>query len=199
MPEEVVQKTWDPKEDLKELFSLPALELAAAGAYLGGEFKDGPVRPKDEEVLPPLPEVPEEEEGIGSEEWTQAHEDLQGSEVSVEIEVASEPPEELARAAEALDDPVRQVVLRFVRPMTSRKGPSLMPALHSMIQEINKLGFPVKNVHSDQGREFLSDPLKQWLSQLGVRVTMSEAHDKRANGLAERIVGWSKSKGRGAC
>ena len=112
--------------------------------------------------------------------------------MSVEIEVASEPPEELAQAAEALDDPVRQVVLRFVRPMTSRKGPSLMPALHSMIQEINKLGFPVKNVHSDQGREFLSDPLKQWLSQLGVRVTMSEAHDKRANGLAERIVGWSK-------
>ena len=196
VPEEVVQKTWDPKEDLKELFSLPALELAAAGAYLGGEFKDGPVRPKDEEVLPPLPEVPEEEEGIGSEEWTQAHEDLQGSEVSVEIEVASEPPEELARAAEALDDPVRQVVLRFVRPMTSRKGPSVMPALHSMIQEINKLGFPVKNVHSDQGREFLSDPLKQWLSQLGVRVTMSEAHDKRANGLAERIVGWSKQRAR---
>ena len=195
VPEEVVQKTWDPKEDLKELFPLPVLELAAAGTYLGGEFKDGPAGPKDEEVLPPLPEVPEEEEGIGSEEWTQAHDDLQGSEVSVEIEVASvasEPQEELARAAEALCDPVPQVVLRFVRPMTSRKGPSVMPALHSMIQEINKLGFPVKNVHSDQGREFLSDPLKQWLSQLGVRVTMSEAHDKRANGLAERIVGWSK-------
>ena len=62
VPEEVVQKTWDPKEDLKELFSLPVLELAAAGTYLGGEFKDGPAGPKDEEVLPPLPEVPEEEE-----------------------------------------------------------------------------------------------------------------------------------------
>ncbi|CAE7371234.1 RE1 [Symbiodinium sp. CCMP2592] len=65
-----------------------------------------------------------------------------------------------------------------------------------MVQEINKLGFPVKNVHSDQGREFLSDSLRLWLSQMGVRVTMSEAHDKKANGLAERIVGWSKQRAR---
>ena len=46
VPEEVVQKTWDPKKDLKELFSLPVLELAAAGTYLERDSRTDPRGPK---------------------------------------------------------------------------------------------------------------------------------------------------------
>ncbi|CAE7272945.1 RE1 [Symbiodinium sp. CCMP2592] len=180
VPEDVLRRRWDPKKDLKDLFRDTTLELASAN------------EPSD----PLLPIQEGQEEEMREEEWDQSERGPEESLVSVELEVESHSGETLQQAIETLKDPVPQVVLRFVRPMTSRKGPSLMPAIHSMVQEINKLGFPVKNVHSDQGREFLSDSLRLWLSQMGVRVTMSEAHDKKANGLAERIVGWCKQRAR---
>ncbi|CAE7509890.1 RE1 [Symbiodinium sp. CCMP2592] len=194
VPEDVLRRRWDPKKDLKDLFRDTTLELASANEYLGGELKGAEPEPAPSDPLLPIQEGQEEE--MREEEWDQSERGPEESLVSVELEAESHSGETLQQAIENLKDPVPQVVLRFVRPMTSRKGPSLMPAIHSMVQEINKLGFPVKNVHSDQGREFLSDSLRLWLSQMGVRVTMSEAHDKKANGLAERIVGWCKQRAR---
>ncbi|CAE7783644.1 RE1 [Symbiodinium sp. CCMP2592] len=194
VPEDVLRRRWDPKKDLKDLFRDTTLELASANEYLGGELKGAEPEPAPSDPLLPIQEGQEEE--MREEEWDQSERGPEESLVSVELEAESHSGETLQQAIENLKDPVPQVVLRFVRPMTSRKGPSLMPAIHSMVQEINKLGFPVKNVHSDQGREFLSDSLRLWLSQMGARVTMSEAHDKKANGLAERIVGWCKQRAR---
>ncbi|CAE6970102.1 RE1 [Symbiodinium sp. CCMP2592] len=194
VPEDVLRRRWDPKRDLKDLFRDSTLELASANEYLGGELKGAEPEPAPSDPLLPIQEGQEEE--MREEEWDQSERGPEESLVSVELEAESQSGETLQQAIENLKDPVPQVVLRLVRPMTSRKGPSLMPAIHSMVQEINRLGFPVKNVHSDQGREFLSDSLRLWLSQMGVRVTMSEAHDKKANGLAERIVGWSKQRAR---
>ncbi|CAE7578817.1 RE1 [Symbiodinium sp. CCMP2592] len=194
VPEDVLRRRWDPKKDLKDLFRDTTLELASANEYLGGELKGAEPEPAPSDPLLPIQEGQEEE--MREEEWDQSERGPEESLVSVELEAESHSGETLQQAIETLKDPVPQVVLRFVRPMTSRKGPSLMPAIHSMVQEINKLGFPVKNVHSDQGREFLSDSLRLWLSKMGVRVTMSEAHDKKANGLAERIVGWCKQRAR---
>ena len=95
-----------------------------------------------------------------------------------------------------LQEPVPQTVLRFARSIPSKKATAIIPALHSIISEIHQLGFPVRSLHTDQGREFLSDGVKNFCSDHGISVRMSEPHDKRANGLAERIVGWAKQRTR---
>ena len=92
-----------------------------------------------------------------------------------------------------MQDPVDQVVLRYVIPLRGKSGPEVSEALQQMILGIHQK-FPMKSVHHDPGTEFASAALSRWLAQHGVRVQHSLPTDKKGNGLSERTVGWIKSR-----
>ena len=92
-----------------------------------------------------------------------------------------------------LQTPVEQVVLRYFVPLRTKTGPEVSTALQQMILDINQY-FPVRSLHHDPGTEFASTALSRWLAQHGVRVQHSLPTDKKGNGLAERTVGWVKSR-----
>ena len=48
---------------------------------------------------------------------------------------------------------------------------------------------PILRLHSDKASEFLSPPIRAYLSQQGVRQTVNSGYDPQANGLAERWIG----------
>ena len=62
-----------------------------------------------------------------------------------------------------------------------------------MVLDINKR-FPVRILHSDPGTEFSSYALSQWAASQSIRVQHTLPTDKKGNGLAERTVGWVKSR-----
>ncbi|CAE7268499.1 GIP [Symbiodinium microadriaticum] len=102
-------------------------------------------------------------------------------------------PEELESLIKDLKTPVDQTVLRYVIPLRSKTGQDVMEGLQKMILEINKR-YPVKILHSDPGTEFSSYALSRWAASQGIRVQHTLPTDKKGNGLAERIVGWIKSR-----
>ncbi|CAE7252421.1 GIP [Symbiodinium sp. CCMP2592] len=104
-----------------------------------------------------------------------------------------EDPGELASLIKELNEPVDQVVLRYFIPLRTKSGVEVAEALQRMILGINQR-FPVRSIHHDPGTEFGSAALSKWLANHGVRVQHSLPTDKRANGLAERTVGWIKSR-----
>ncbi|CAE7353710.1 unnamed protein product, partial [Symbiodinium sp. CCMP2592] len=101
-------------------------------------------------------------------------------------------PEALNALIEELRAPDPQVVLRYFMPIKGRTGAEVTLALQQMILQIMK-SFPVYTLHSDMGTEFTSKSLETWLAAQGVRHQTSLPTDKKANGLAERTVGWVKS------
>ncbi|CAE7449099.1 unnamed protein product, partial [Symbiodinium necroappetens] len=102
-------------------------------------------------------------------------------------------PEELESLIKDLKTPVDQIVLRYFIPLRSKTGQDVMEGLQKMILDINKR-YPVKILHSDPGTEFSSYALSRWAASQGIRVQHTLPTDKKGNGLAERIVGWIKSR-----
>ena len=92
-----------------------------------------------------------------------------------------------------LETPVEQVVLRYFIPLKSKNGPEVAEAVQTMIIKISTT-YPVRSIHHDPGTEFASTALTRWLADKGIRISHSLPTDKRANGLAERTVGWFKSR-----
>ena len=78
-------------------------------------------------------------------------------------------------------------------PLKGKSGPDVTQGLQKMILAINAR-FPVRVLHTDPGTEFMSGSLSKWLANHGVRVQHSLPTDKKGNGLAERTVGWVKSR-----
>ena len=87
-------------------------------------------------------------------------------------------------------------VLRFVVPMKGRSGAQILPALQEVIAECNRLGFPVKTAHTDRAREAVSKATTDWLQSQLIQPSFTQGDDPKANGLAERLVGWVKTRAR---
>ena len=104
-----------------------------------------------------------------------------------------EDPKELETMIKDLKTPVDQTVLRYCIPLRSKTGQDVLEGLQKMILDINKK-YPVKILHSDPGTEFSSYALSRWAASQGIRVQHTLPTDKKGNGLAERIVGWIKSR-----
>ena len=102
-------------------------------------------------------------------------------------------PKELETMIRDLKTPVDQTVLRFCIPLRSKTGQDVLEGLQKMVLDINKK-YPVKIIHSDPGTEFSSYALSRWAASQGIRVQHTLPTDKKGNGLAERIVGWVKSR-----
>eukprot|EP00439_Symbiodinium_sp_Y106_P029796 s3022_g3.t1 len=90
---------------------------------------------------------------------------------------------------------VELVSLRYMIGLKSKTGADVTAGVQKLILTINKL-FPVKVLHCDPGTEFGSDKLAAWLAQQGVRLQTTVPTDKQGNGVAERTVGWLKSRAR---
>ncbi|CAE7838747.1 RE1 [Symbiodinium sp. CCMP2592] len=90
---------------------------------------------------------------------------------------------------------VELVTLRYVVGLKSKSGSDVTAGVQKLILEISRL-YPVKVLHCDPGTEFGSDRLSTWLSGQGVRLQTTVPTDKQANGVAERTVGWMKSRAR---
>ncbi|CAE7644534.1 GIP, partial [Symbiodinium necroappetens] len=54
-------------------------------------------------------------------------------------------------------------VLRFAVPLKARKGPLILAGLQEVVTECNRLGYPVKIVHTDRAKELMSKATMDWL------------------------------------
>ncbi|CAE7779988.1 GIP [Symbiodinium sp. CCMP2592] len=104
-----------------------------------------------------------------------------------------EDPNTLRDLVHDLNIPVDHAVLRFFTPLRTKTGAEVTEAVQQMILRIMQ-EYPVHNVHHDPGTEFSSTNLQRWLSEKGITVSNSLPTDKKGNGLAERTVGWVKSR-----
>ena len=75
----------------------------------------------------------------------------------------------------------------------SRQASVVLPCLQSCFEDLRALTGgsrpPILRLHSDKASEFLSPPIRAYLSQQGVRQTVNSGYDPQANGLAERWIG----------
>ena len=75
----------------------------------------------------------------------------------------------------------------------SRQTSVVLPCLQSCFEDLRALTGgsrpPILRLHSDKASEFLSPPIRAYLSQSGVRQTVNSGYDPQANGLAERWIG----------
>ena len=90
---------------------------------------------------------------------------------------------------------VELVSLRYMIGLKSKSGPDVTAGVQKLILAIAKM-YPVKVLHCDPGTEFTSDKMTAWLAQQGVRLQTTLPTDKQGNGVAERAVGWFKSRAR---
>ncbi|CAE7817431.1 GIP [Symbiodinium sp. CCMP2592] len=193
VPRSVVQSTSGPS-GVEDLFKgeVPQAPLE------GDELAEYEPSNASDELFPELfasnpdaiQQTPEEREPVPDAEVKSA----EAPEVSVwDSGDLPEDPVELAGLIKELNEPVDQVVLRYFIPLRTKSGVEVAEALQRMILGINQR-FPVQSIHHDPGTEFGSAALSKWLANHGVRVQHSLPTDKRANGLAERTVGWVKSR-----
>ena len=75
----------------------------------------------------------------------------------------------------------------------SRQTSVVLPCLQSCFEDLCALTGgsrpPILRLHSDKASEFLSPPIRAYLSQQGVRQTVNSGYNPQANGLAERWIG----------
>ena len=87
-------------------------------------------------------------------------------------------------------------VLRFVVPIKSRQGPQILAGLQEIVTECNRLGYPVKVAHTDRAKELMSKATMDWFQSKLIQPSFTQGDDPKANGLAERLVGWVKARAR---
>ena len=87
-------------------------------------------------------------------------------------------------------------VLRFAVPLKARQGPLILAGLQEVVTECNRLGYPVKVVHTDRAKELMSKATMDWLQSNLIQPSFTQGDDPKSNGLAERLVGWVKARAR---
>ncbi|CAE7748047.1 TY5A, partial [Symbiodinium sp. KB8] len=87
-------------------------------------------------------------------------------------------------------------VLRFAVHLKARKGPLILAGLQEVVTECNRLGYPVKIVHTDRAKELMSKATMDWLQSNLIQPSFTQGDDPKSNGLAERLVGWVKARAR---
>ena len=151
-----------------------------------------------EEMLELIRSVPGYEGGVDVEQNVQAVEadvDQDGDITGEHAEGAWIDKEELEGVVKDLKSGVELVTLRFFVGLKTKTGADVTAGIQQIILKITQL-YPLKILHCDPGTEFVSDALARWLPGQGVRMQNTIPTDKQSNGLAERTVGWFKSRAR---
>ena len=102
---------------------------------------------------------------------------------------------QLADIVRDLKSGVELVTLRYIVGLKSKTGADVTAGIQQLILKITQ-SYPLRILHCDPGTEFASDALARWLPSHGVRLQTTIPTDKQSNGLAERTVGWFKSRAR---
>ena len=124
----------------------------------------------------------------------------------VEMELQQEAPDDDASPTnlegDKLEDKVRDlksgvelITLRYFVGLKSKTGADVAAGIQQLVLKITQW-YPLKILHCDPGTEFASDALTRWLPGQGIRMQTTIPTDKQSNGLAERTVGWFKSRAR---
>ena len=103
--------------------------------------------------------------------------------------------QELESVVRDLKSGVELLTLRYFIGLKSKTGADVTAGIQRLILKI-KHTYPLTILHCDPGTEFSSDALARWLPSQGVRLQTTVPTDKQSNGLAERTVGWFKSRAR---
>ena len=93
---------------------------------------------------------------------------------------------------------LQDIRLLWAFALVRRTKENVLSCLQSVIADLNTLTGgskpPVTRVHSDQAKEFLSQPVMEWLKEKGIRQTFTSTYDSQANGVAERWINLIKTK-----
>ncbi|CAE7465544.1 GIP [Symbiodinium necroappetens] len=68
-------------------------------------------------------------------------------------------------------------VLRFAVPLKARKGPLILAGLQEIVTECNRLGYPVKVVHTDRAKELMSKATMDWLQSNLIQPSFTQGDD----------------------
>ena len=115
------------------------------------------------------------------------------------VSLMDSPPvseEELHKQVHEFSQPVDFEVLRVVVPLRSKTGAECLKALQQVVSSTHRLGIPVRRAHSDRAAELSSPALLSWCHSHLIQHTTTNGTDPQSNGLAERLIGWFKSRAR---
>ena len=102
----------------------------------------------------------------------------------------------LDRIASELKAPLSTEILLFASPTYTNRSNEVLAAIQEFTLWLKMHNMPLRRVHSDRSKEFLSRPTRAWLLQQGVLPTYGIPGDPRSNGSAEAGVRLVKSNAR---
>ncbi|CAE7225349.1 GIP, partial [Symbiodinium sp. CCMP2456] len=91
---------------------------------------------------------------------------------------------------------VKLVEWVFVETLQGKGQQQVLGAISRMRAEAMNLGFSVRRLHSDRGREYNNAALKGWCAQHSIVKTMAFAEEHQGNGRVESTIGRIKAKAR---
>ena len=94
---------------------------------------------------------------------------------------------------ERLAMPVKVKAIFMAEPLPSTKDEHVRLAVMRMIVKLRNAGCPVHTVHSDRGRQLVSQALGSWLTEQTIALSDTGGEDPQANGRAELGVQHMKS------
>ena len=87
-------------------------------------------------------------------------------------------------------------VLLFCAPLYSNKAQEVLGATQEFALWLRLYNLPLRRLHTDKSREFLTRQTRAWLLQHGILPTHSEPGDPKSNGTVEGAVKMVKSLAR---
>ena len=102
----------------------------------------------------------------------------------------------LDKVASELKAPLDTEILVFAAPTYPNRSIEVLSATQEFTLWLKKYNTPLRRVHTDRSKEFLSRPTRAWLLQQGVMPTYGTPGDPRSNGSAEAGVRLVKSNAR---
>ena len=91
---------------------------------------------------------------------------------------------------------VKLVEWPFVEVVPGKTQQNVLNAIRKMRTEALSLGFEVRRIHTDRGREYLNNGLKGFCSQHSIIKTLAFAEEHQSNGRVESLIGRIKAKTR---
>ena len=83
---------------------------------------------------------------------------------------------------------LKLVELVYVVPLPNKSQAPVQDAIALVMTQIESLGYPIRRLHTDRGREFCNARLRAYCARRGVHKTTGDADDFKSNGRVEGAV-----------
>ena len=91
---------------------------------------------------------------------------------------------------------VKLIEWPFVEVVPNKTQQNVLNAIRKMRSEALSLGFEIRRIHTDRGREYLNNGLKGFCNQHSIVKTLAFAEEHQSNGRVESLIGRIKAKTR---